>query len=847
MLKTNLLVISQIMFSVIFMATCRVEAQIVPDHTLPINSNVKKQESTLSITGGTTAGSNLFHSFEAFSIQAGQEAHFDNSLNIQNIFSRVTGMTPSQIDGLIRANGTANLFFLNPSGIIFGPNARLNLGGSFLATTASSILFDNGSEYSAVNPSQPPILTINTPVGLAFHPNSGEIIGRGDGHRLYYPTQNLFEAVFSPVLGSGEGLTGLKVSPRSTLALIGGKITLDGMVLTAPSGNLEIAGISTGIVGLKQSLSSIEFDYGNISRFENLGLNNLSLLDASGFGGGQIRLRGENLSLQNGSLIILSNFGSSSAGAIDLKINDTIDLVGASFPTQITPSSVIRGIYSQSLSTGEGANINLSAKNLNVSLFGFISTHSYGLGNAGNILLNLDGTLKVDGTPPIKGLFLLSYITSTNFSQGSAGNITLSSKNLQLSNGALLYTAALGSGQGGKVAIDSAESTVIENSTSLNINGGGYIGSTLGTTTATSGAAGDIELKTQRLSITGGGQISSSTSLIGDAGNIKILATESITIDGNQPNPNGLLVERTQIYSAALKFNPFVGQLFGVPNPLQGQSGLIEITTPNLTLKNGGVINVFNEGTGNAGGINLNASSINLLNQGTITASTSTGEGGNINIFSDRINVLSKSEVSASTEGQGNGGNISIESGTLLLNEGQISAIATEEGNGGNLSFNTFTFIALRDSSVIANAIRGNGGNINIQANFYLASPETIISASSALGINGNIDIQTGFSSLEYILTPFNISLIPLSLPLPDSCLEQKNQQEVLELIHAIPPMPETTPSSYLTHQETQLSHLPANRLKRLADGRVVAITELNDNPEWLCTHSKTPPNPSLK
>jgi filamentous hemagglutinin family protein len=820
-----------------------VDGQVIPDPTLSNPSLVEVNGNTITITGGTALRTNLFHSFKTFSL-TGQEAYFNNSLNIENIFSRVTGMSPSKIDGLIRANGTANLFLINPSGIIFGPHARLNLGGAFLATTASSILFDNGSQYSAVNPSEPPILTINAPVGLVFQGIPGEIIGQGDGHRLYYPSQNLFESFFSPILGSGEGLTGLKVSPGSTLALIGGKISLDGMVLTAPSGNLEIAGISTGIVGLKQSLSSIEFDYENVSRFENLGINNLSLLDASGFGGGQIRLRGENLALQNGSLIMLSNFGSSPAGAIDLKINDTINLVGASYPTQITPSSVLRGIYSQSLSTGKGSDINLSAKNLNISLFSVVSSHSYGLGNGGNIQLNLDGNLKIDGTPPVENQLLLSSITSINFSQGSAGDITTSSRNTQLSNGALLYILTFGLGRGGNLSIESTESTVIENRFSLR---GGNINSTLGTTTAASGAAGNIELKTQRLSITGGGQISSSTSLIGDAGNIKILATESIAIDGNQPNPNELLVDRTQIYSAALKVNPFVGQLFGVPNLPQGESGLIEITTPNLILKNGGLISVFNEGIGNAGGINLNASSINLSNQGTITASTSTGEGGNINIFSDRINVLSKSEVSASTEGLGNGGNISIESESLLLNEGQISAITTAEGNGGNLSFNTTTFIALRDSSVIANALRGNGGNINIQAKFYLASPETIISASSALGINGNIDIQTGFSSLEYILTPFNISLIPLSLPLPDSCLEQKNRKEVLELIHAIPPMPETTPSSYLTHQETQLSHLPANRLKRLADGRVVAITELDDNPEWLCIHSKTPPNPSLK
>jgi len=145
------------------------QAQIVPDSTLPVNSQVGSCGAACTvINGGTVRGANLFHSFQQFSIPTGGEAYFNNATQIQNILTRVTGASISNIDGLIRANGIANLYLLNPNGIVFGPNASLHIGGSFVATTANSFKLPDGSEYSATNPQAPSLLAVNLTPGVQF-------------------------------------------------------------------------------------------------------------------------------------------------------------------------------------------------------------------------------------------------------------------------------------------------------------------------------------------------------------------------------------------------------------------------------------------------------------------------------------------------------------------------------------------------------------------------------------------------------------------------------------------------------------------------------------------------------
>jgi filamentous hemagglutinin family protein len=197
------------------------EAPIAPDGTTP--TDVNQLGNVSEIDGGDRVGDNLFHSFRDFSVLTGNEAFFNNGADINNIISRVTGGRVSDLDGLIRANGSANLFLINPAGIIFGANAKLDIGGSFLASTADSLIFSEG-EFSATNLEKPPLLIINAPIGLQLRENAAAIEVRR---------------------------ANLDVTPTQQIALVGGDVGLDGAILSASDGRIELGGLAEeGIVGL---------------------------------------------------------------------------------------------------------------------------------------------------------------------------------------------------------------------------------------------------------------------------------------------------------------------------------------------------------------------------------------------------------------------------------------------------------------------------------------------------------------------------------------------------------------------------------------------------------------------
>lgn len=678
-------------------------AQIIPDATLPVNSSVKQQGNINVIEGGTTAGTNLFHSFESFSIPTGGTAFFNNASNVQNIFSRVTGRSISNIDGIIKANGTANLFLLNPNGIIFGPNARLNIGGSFLATTANSINFADGFQFSATNPQTSSLLTINVPIGLQFGQNPASIQVQGTGYDLSDP-----ESVFSPIT-RGNSLTGLQVLPEKTLALIGGDINLIASVLTAEKGRIELGSVDGGEVRLNLISQGFTFSYQNVQNFKDIQLSQRSLIDASG--GGFIQLQANNLSLRDASLIWIQNQDSQQGGNISINAAQSVELSGINPESRADSVSIL----SETIGSGNGADIVVSTRELTVRDGQSIDTHSYNSGKAGNLNVSADYIQLIGHSPTFS--FDASVLISIAYNSGNAGNVTVSTQRLTAVNGGLVASVTFGSGNGGDVTVNATDIELI-GTTSYPFLPSGFASDSLG-----EGKGSTITINTSRLVIRNGG-ITSSAYATGDAGDITINAREFVEIG----DINNIAPEHPWInyLGASAGIHPYP-ELLRVPSVASGFSGDVAINTPVLRVRDNAKVQVNNRGVGNGGTLRVNANYIFLDNGGSITAATASGTGGNIELRARNL--------------------------LLMRGNSLISATASSNGNGGNINITTPLLVAFptENSDISANSNDRRGGNVTINSSAIFGTQfrnqNTSLSDITAFGrdssLNGNVQINT--------------------------------------------------------------------------------------------------------
>ncbi|HEY9783407.1 MAG TPA: filamentous hemagglutinin N-terminal domain-containing protein [Leptolyngbyaceae cyanobacterium] len=278
-----------------------VRAQQVSADGTTSTSVTSPDGSNFTIKDGDRSGDNLFHSFSEFSVPTEGSALFDNDLDVKNIISRVTGGKISNIDGLLGAKGSANLFLLNPSGIIFGANASLNIGGSFISSTANSLKFADGTEFSALAASSPPLLTVSVPVGLQYGANAAGI-----------NVQN----------------SNLAVQPEQTLALVGGNITLAGGNLTAPSGRIDLGAVAgAGNVQIANVNNQLQLSFPDDIQKADVAIIDAANVSASGNGGGDLQLTGRQIKVER-SRLEANTFGSEPGGNFNVNASESVELIG---------------------------------------------------------------------------------------------------------------------------------------------------------------------------------------------------------------------------------------------------------------------------------------------------------------------------------------------------------------------------------------------------------------------------------------------------------------------------------------------------------------------------------------
>jgi filamentous hemagglutinin family protein len=785
-------------------------AQINPDATLPVNSIVTPQNNTFQIDGGTAAGTNLFHSFQEFSLPTGSEAFFNNSLTVENIITRVTGGHISNIDGLIRANGTANLFLLNPNGIVFGANARLDIGGSFLGSTADRVLFEDGSFFSATDTAAtPPLLTINVPIGLQFGAQPG-------GIRVEGPGSNLLDPKGQPIVRDDRTL-GLQVRPERTLALVGGNLELIGGNLTAagdvtPTGEKISSGIARGgrielgsvagnnTVSLTPISEGWALGYEGIEDFQDIYLTGVpaprvykiegASLDVSGSRAGTIQIRGRSIYVRDGSAVLALTLGSesSSGDAIFIGASELLEVSGRAEP-QDTSENAPYGIFSSAISAevwlnarGRGGNITIETPHLEVNNQAFVSTGTRGKGDGGELIVR---------APEINLRGGSLFARSAEEGSGRGGNIYINTDRLTVDTfptvitvndlpvnvrvRGQIATSTQSSGMGGDITIQAQEIEVITNTLPADRDVSA-IRSTVdprGT-----GDAGNITIETDRLRVLGGSSISTTTQGRGHVGSIEINARE-IELSGEA------LVGKTSIRPSqiAAQVNPIsTGNRIVEPDQFD-----IDIQTDRLIVANGARIAVTTQSSQNAGNLNIEADTIELIGIGRLQHLNSTsnmpstrpsrleaqaedtqnnpnliGDAGSINVQANFLRLTDGARILVRSKGAGTTGNLEINSSHLQLRNGsQINAEADLDrpiygpkvsNQGGNITINTDTLTAGENSDITANAEEGKGGNIRITAQGIFGTevregrvrdtPQSDITATGKIK-NGTIEIQT--------------------------------------------------------------------------------------------------------
>ncbi|MEH1827019.1 MAG: filamentous hemagglutinin N-terminal domain-containing protein [Nostoc sp.] len=778
------------------------QSNIVPDNTLgaessQVISNFQGQPIEV-ITGGAVRQINLFHSFGEFNVSAGRGAYFlSPNADIQNIFARVTGVNRSEILGKLGtfqiingniAGSNANLFLINPNGIVFGQNASLDVQGSFVATTASRVKFADDREFSATTPQNAPLLTISVPLGLQFGANPGKITVQGDGTGLR-STTDLIDTNF-----------GLRVPSNQTLALVGGDINLEGATIKTAGGRIELGSVSgEGLVSLNPTDKGFSLGYGGVQNFGNIQLTQKASVDASGTGAGDVQVTGKRVTLSDGSAIEASTLGANNGGGLAINATESVELNNplTALAAQVYPGAI-----------GNGGNLRISTKDLVVRDGAFVSTGTSDAAKGGNLTVNASNSVQVVGRSA-DGRFVSALSASARpGSTGDAGDLTITTKDL-LVRGAQIDAGTLGAGNGGNLTVNASGSVQV-------IGGGLY---SLAQPDST-GNAGNITVNAQRINLSNQAIIKSSNAGQGNAGNILIQAQDNFSANNslilsNIGSPQGQLalgnVGNIEISAKTVSLSngaqlqagffsggkgnagivsvkaqdtiSFTGTNSGIFANVElgavGNGNDIQISAPSVSLADGAVVVTSNAGQGNAGSVSVKAQdtiSFTGTNSGIYTSveSRAVGNGGDIQISAPSVSLADGAVLSSGNDGQGNSGNIQLQARSFALsNGGSISTQSSGSSNSGNLLVNASDSVSLSGittlidpqtgkkvtiGSLLATGSlgTGNGGELTINTGrLSVLNGGGITTASSQLGRAGNLTINAK-DSVEVVGTSLN-------------------------------------------------------------------------------------------
>jgi filamentous hemagglutinin family protein len=789
-------------------------AQPIPDNSLGIENSIVTNDvvnglPSFLIEGGAQRSQNLFHSFAEFSIDPGQQVYFADPLGVENIFSRVTGDQASVIDGLLGIAGTADLYFLNPHGVMFGPDASLDIAGSVFVSTADSFTFADGTTYAANPATGDSILTVSIPLGLQTGvPPQGEILNAGNLQ-----------------LAAGESLTllGNQIEQRGAIAIPGGTVQLLGdRVRLTDTAELDVSGEGGG--GLMQiggdfqgqgtvpTATQTQVEAGATLRADAIAQGDGGTIivwanDATEFAGfasarggafsgdgGFVEISGlEYLGYQGGVdtrapqgqtgtlLLDPTNIEIVDGGADTFNLDDVDEFndpdLGPGATTRIDATALNAALANVSLQATQDITFNadvtllfpgvgLTAEagrditlNRSVQATGggeirFIAGRNLTFDGANAYAWTFGEAANLQAGDTVSLLAGAQVDTSPFF--GAAGDVTVNAERLVLTDGAQLISGAFAGGGNGDIVVNADE---------VQLSG---IGTDLfGNLTATAlrsssrdildaNKAGDITVTAERVQVLAGATIGAPSLNAGIGGTVRITGTDSIQVSGFTDSAQG----------------PFVSGIFASGN-FTGDAGTVRLQTPRLTVDGSAGIAVSALGTGQAGVIDIRAAEVDIAGgpfleppAGLVARTLGPGDAGRVIIAdSDRVTLRNGGSIDASSLGFGDAGEIDIRAAQVNIVGDPASELPTQllvssiSSNAGTVSISDSDRVSLSGGAAIdASSALGSGGSIEIKTTDFALTEGSSILNSNVLGdVSGPINISatngdlriTGSSSIQ--------------------------------------------------------------------------------------------------
>lgn len=712
------------------------QGQIVPDGTLGAEGSRLTPQVLIRgqwgdrIEGGAQRGGALFHSFGEFNVQSGQRVYFSNPSGIDAILTRVTGGNPSQIQGTLGVDGGASLFLLNPQGILFGPGASLDVAGSFMATTAPRWVLPGGEEYSAINPQQPPLLSIEVDPGVqwggirsglldaaGFSEGTVRVEGRlGVGQAVALQGQSV--EIAGTVQAGGdlriEAATDLRVQDTATTPVhlqAGDRLHLSGQTLSLETLAHPTSFVSAGGDVVLQAdqpiIGDVKLRSGGSVRIETRSGAPNDLISPND----PVILANQDFTAGNytgNSLHVLAG-GSIRLGAVTITGPDASTGIN---PSQTPTLATVPLSNGQSLTIDGGAQATLDVR----------------AGIDWSQLGGLPGNQSFGITPPAGafGTTTGASIQIASVRVASPGGLVLLT-NQYRPTGALIGDIRVGNldtsstvGAGGQVILDSRSGIVLQNQTLNTTSSQGNGGS------ITALARGELRLDnsqwiTAGLSDTGG-----------DAGAVTIQA--------------GSVLLQTNSLISTSNATP---KTSGVPNTGLGRAGALQIQAGqvgapgDILLRNSTVISRNGDGAiAPAEALQIQGRSLQL-SDGSLLATQTSGAAAaaDLRIQVDRLS-LDRSRIESSSSSSGAAGTLQVRSGeTTLANGSEIRSLSAS-GLGGDLSLIAQRQLSLRQRSQISTVVGsegsgGSGGNLTLETPRISASDNSDISTRALSGSGG--------------------------------------------------------------------------------------------------------------